>query len=163
FLDAWARADSNAMMANLDTPPPDLASRIGSLARSAPGTTIALRATGVKGHTSTTATASYHARADVAGFGPFEWDGQLPLTKVNGQWRVHWDPSVLFPGIQEGQRLTLAKTWPTRAPILGANGNPLVSDQPGVSVGLEPDHITNLDDVKATLSTLLSVDSAAVD
>jgi cell division protein FtsI/penicillin-binding protein 2 len=163
FLGAWARGDSNAMAANLDTPPPDLASRIGSLTRSAPGTTIALHATGLTGHTSTTATASYHARADVAGFGPFEWDGQFQLTQLNGQWRVRWDPSVLFPGLLEGQRLTVAKTWPTRAPILGADGNPLVSDQPGVSVGLEPDHITNLAVVKTTLSTLLSVDPAAVD
>jgi cell division protein FtsI/penicillin-binding protein 2 len=163
FLNAWARGDSDSMMANLDTPPSDLASTIGSLARSAPGTKIALHTSGVNGHTSTTANASYHARADLAGFGPFEWDGHLPLTNVNGQWRVHWDPSDLFPGLLEGQRLTLAKTWPTRAPILGADGSPLVSDQPAVSVGLEPDHITNLDGVKTTLSTLLSVDPAAVD
>lgn len=163
FLDAWARGDSAAMAGHLDAPPTDLSATIGSLAHSAPGTTIAVHGTGVSGQTGTTATARYHARADVAGFGPFEWDGQLPLTKVNGQWRVHWDPADLFPGLTEGQRLVLAKTWPTRAPILGADGTPLVSDEPGVSVGLEPDHITNLDDVKTTLSTLLSVAPTAVD
>jgi cell division protein FtsI/penicillin-binding protein 2 len=163
FLDAWGRGDSAAMAGYLDAPPTDLAARVGTLARAAPRTTIALHATAVSGQSATAATASYHARADVAGFGPFEWDGQLPLTKIGGQWRVHWDPADLFPGLAEGQRLTLAKTWPTRAPILGADGNPLVSDQPGVSVGLEPDHITNLDAVKSTLSTLLGVDPTAVD
>ncbi|HEX4821408.1 MAG TPA: penicillin-binding transpeptidase domain-containing protein [Acidimicrobiales bacterium] len=163
FLDAWTRGDTIAMSVHLDTPPPDLAATVGALTHAAPGTTLTLHTTVVHETTSTTAVASYHARADVAGFGPFEWDGQLPLTKSNGQWRVHWDPSDLFPGLAVGQRLTVAEKWPTRAPILGAGGDPLVSDQPAVSVGLEPDHITNLEDVKTTLSSLLSVDPATVD
>ena len=99
----------------------------------------------------------------MAGFGPFDWDGQLSLVKVKDQWKIHWTPDDLFPGLADGQRLVLHKTWPARAPILGADGNPLVSDQPGVSVGLEPDHIKDLNEVKATLTQLLAVDPAAVD
>ena len=162
FLLAWRRGDTAAMAATLDAPPSDLASLVGSPARSAPGTTISVHTTGVNANGSQ-GTAKYHARLAVAGLGPFDWDGQLSLVKVQGGWRVHWTPADLFPGLTEGQRIVVHKTWPTRAPILGADGSALVSTQPGVSVGLEPDHITDLDEVKATLSQLLGVDPTAVD
>jgi cell division protein FtsI/penicillin-binding protein 2 len=162
FLSAWARGDAAAMAASLDAPPADFANIVGAQARSAPGTTLAVTTTSVTSD-ATAGTAKYHARLDVAGFGPYEWDGQWDLVKVKDQWKIHWAPVGLFPGLADGQRLVVHKTWPARAPILGADGSPLVSDQPGVSVGLEPDHITNLDDVKATLTQLLAVDPAAVD
>src|SRR5437870_8009331 len=142
------------MAASLDHPPADLDKLVGSLSRSAPGTSISLRVTSVKSDRGN-ATAGYHAHLDVAGFGAFDWDGQLALATVNGQWRVHWTPDVLFPGLADGQRLEVHKTWPARAPILDVKDSPLVSDQQRVSVGLEPDHIKDVNLVKSTLSQLL--------
>ncbi|MEY2402591.1 MAG: hypothetical protein QOD38_142, partial [Acidimicrobiaceae bacterium] len=162
FLSAWSRGDTAVMAANLDVPPADLAKIVGSPSSSAPGTTIAFTITNVTSDAKD-GTAKYHARIDVAGFGPFAWDGELTLVKVKDQWKIHWTPDDLFPGLADGERLVLHKTWPARAPILGADGSPLVTDQPGVSVGLEPDHIKDLDAVKATLTQLLAVDPAAVD
>jgi cell division protein FtsI/penicillin-binding protein 2 len=162
FLGAWSRGDTAAMAEGLDHPPPDLESLVASLSRSAPGSTISVRTTTVTSAGSH-ATATYHAHVDIGGFGGFDWNGQIALAAVNGNWRVQWSPDVLFPGLTDGQRLVVHKTWPTRAPILDASGSPLVSDQQGVSIGLEPDHIKDLNVVKSTLSQLLAVDPATVD
>ena len=150
------------MAGSLDHPPADLDGLVASLSRSAPGTTLSVRTTTVTSDGSH-ATASYHAHVDVGGFGGFDWDGHLALAAVNGKWRVQWSPDVLFPGLADDQRLVVHTTWPTRAPILDASGSPLVSDQQAVSVGLEPDHIKDLNVVKSTLAQLLAVDPAAVD
>ena len=50
-----------------------------------------------------------------------------------------------------------------RAPILGADGSALVSNTDVVDVGLEPDRIKDLAQVKAVLKQQLGVDGATVD
>jgi cell division protein FtsI/penicillin-binding protein 2 len=163
FLRAWARGDATAMAAKLDGPPPaDFAKVVGSVATSAPGSKLSARPTRVKTKDGQ-ATANYHASLDVAAFGPFAWDGELTLVKVKKLWRVHWTPDALFPGLATGQRLVVHRAWATRAPILGADGKPLVADEAAVAVGLEPDHIKDLNHVKGSLTQLLSIDPAAVD
>lgn len=161
YLAAWSRGDAGAMAALLDRPPPDLAARVGALGRGAPGT----RATFSAGRVSTGAAGrvvAYHARADIAGFGPLAWDGELPVVAVGGRRLVRWQPDDLYPGLAEGQMLSVQRTWPTRAPILGADGTPLVSDAPDVVVGIEPDRMKDAGQVQAALKALLGVDPAAV-
>ena len=161
YLAAWARGDVSAMAALLDHPPPDLPARVGALAGSAPGTRQTFSAKGVAS-AGRTRVAAYHAQADVAGFGPLAWDGQLPLVALGGHWLVHWQPDDLYPGLAEGQKLAVDRIWPTRAPILGADGSPLVSDAPTVAVGIEPDRMKDLAQVQAALKSVLGVDPATV-
>lgn len=153
YLTAWATGDTATMARVLDAPPPDLAAAATSLVTSAPGSHASFTLVHA-----TAGAARYHAAVSLAGFGSVSWDGVLTVAKG----RVHWAASDLYPGLVGDQRLELQRTWPMRAPILAADGTPLVSQQQAVSIGLEPDRITSLATVQAALSRLLGVDPAAV-
>jgi cell division protein FtsI/penicillin-binding protein 2 len=153
YLSAWSAGDTATMARLLDAPPSDLATVALSLVSSAPGSRASFTVTHA-----TAGSASYHADVVLAGFGTFRWDDVLAVAKG----RIRWAESDLYPGLVAPQRLELQRQWPARAPILGDDGTPLVSQQPAVSVGLEPDHIANLEAVQATLAKLLGVDPTTV-
>ena len=47
------------------------------------------------------ATATYHAHIDVAGFGPLDWNGVLPIVRVTNAkqsvWRIIGSPTTCSP------------------------------------------------------------------
>jgi cell division protein FtsI/penicillin-binding protein 2 len=153
YLAAWSAGDAVTMARLLDAPPSDLATVAMSLVTSAPGSRSSLTVT-----QATAGSATYHAAVVLAGFGTFKWDDVLTVARG----RIRWAESDLYPGLVGSQHLELERQWPARAPILGYDGTPLVSQQQAVSVGLEPDHITNLATVQDALSKLLGVDPASV-
>jgi len=157
YLADWAAGDTAGMGAQLDVAPSDLGTVATSLIRSAPGSRATYTLTGL-----TKAAATYDAHVELAGFGSVEWSGTLPLVRVKRAWRIRWAASDLFPGLEGDEHLALHRTWSPRAPILGADGSPLVSEQPAVTVGVEPSHIKALSQVQSVLSSLFGVDPAAV-
>jgi cell division protein FtsI/penicillin-binding protein 2 len=169
FLHAWSNGDTATMGTYLDTPPSDFATMATSLIQSAPGSRAQYsRTTLLRDQHGSGATATYHARLDLAGFGAFEWDGTLALARVKqGEttaWRVMWSPSVLYPGLAAGQHLTLQRVWPTRAAITASDGSLLSGPQSVVMIGLEPDRVaTTLPQIKQLLHTLVGTDPASID
>jgi hypothetical protein len=169
FLRAWGAGDWRVMSAQFDTKPAKLAANAMSLVDAAPGSRARYTRTSlVRDLRGDGATATYHARVNVAGFGPVEWNGVLPIirvqqTKNEAVWRIHWQPDVLYPGLAEGQRLTLQRTWATRASIRGPDGSLLGGPEAVVTIGLEPDRIKNLQQIKNLLLSLTGTDPAAVD
>jgi cell division protein FtsI/penicillin-binding protein 2 len=153
YLAAWSAGDPTTMAHLLDAPPSDLATVAMSLVTSAPGSRASFTVT-----RATARSATYHADVALAGFGTFSWDDVLTVTKG----RIRWAESDLYPALTGSQHLGLERQWPARAPILAYDGTPLVSQQQAVSVGLEPDRISNLGAVEGTLSKLLGVDPASV-
>lgn len=162
FAAAWSRGDTAAMARAADHLSADSATTAVSLVRAAPGSRAEYRVANLV-HQGKHAVATYHARVDVAGFGPVEWQGRFGLVKVGTRWLVRWTPSVAYPGLQRGQRLTLHRTWRARAPILDAGGAVLEGEQPAVILGLEPDRITDLAQVKQVLTSTAGVDPKHVD
>src|SRR5215472_3538531 len=59
------------------------------------------------------AQAKFTATAQIAGGQVWKYQGQLPLVISNRAWFVSWSPSVIFPGLQAGQRFVLRAVWPT--------------------------------------------------
>ena len=161
YLTSWSRADAAGMAAVTDHPPPDLSVRIATLATAAPGThgTFTLRT--IDGPQNARV-ARYHGHVDVAAFGPLDWDGALPLRRAQAAWRVRWQPDDLYPGLAEGQRLGIHRTWAPRAPILAADDTPLIADADAVTIGIEPDRVKDLAEVERVLQTVLGTDPAAV-
>jgi len=153
YLRAWSAGDAAGMAKRLDAPPADLAAVANSLVRSRPGSHLTLTPGRVTG-----SSATYHAHAVLPGFGAFDWDGSLGIVKG----RIHWSEADLYPGLTGDQHLVFQRVWAQRAPILAADGTPLVGEQPAVVIGLEPDHITDLAQVQGTLSAVLGVSPAAV-
>ena len=84
FLRAWGAGNAAAMAAQLDAPPaePRRPPRL-SLVKAAPGSKARYtRTTLVRDPIGDGATATYHAHVDVAGFGPLDWNGVLPVVRV---------------------------------------------------------------------------------
>jgi cell division protein FtsI/penicillin-binding protein 2 len=52
-------------------------------------------------------------------------------------WHVHWDPAVVEPTLVDGERLVVATTAAPRADVLGAGGQPLVTERPVLRYGID--------------------------
>ena len=169
YLNAWGKGDTRTMESLLDKRPADLATTATSLVKSAPGSHATYTRTGlVRDKKGEGATATYSARVDVGGFGPVEWKGTLHIARVktsNGtQWEINWNPSNLYPGLAEGQHLTLNRVWATRAPIIAADGSFLAGSQAIVKIGLEPDRITkSLPKIKRLMQSLVGTQPTDID
>lgn len=124
YLAAWGRRDLPAMAALVVTPPPDFAA-----ANSAPFT--ALRVTAAT-FTRTAAqptpaglSIGFQAHLALAGLGPFDYQGTIPLRRIAKHWRVEWSPAVIHPDLGPGLHLARSRSLPTRATVLAADGSPL--------------------------------------
>jgi cell division protein FtsI/penicillin-binding protein 2 len=111
------------------------------------------------------AIARFTAALQLDGLGEWSYDGALSLTLGDGDlgWLVDWTPAAVHPRLGSDQTLTRTREVPPRAPIVDKDGEPLASTGPGSIVGLEPQAIQDLNQVRAALQQQLGVDPAAVD
>ncbi|MPY91719.1 MAG: penicillin-binding protein [Acidimicrobiia bacterium] len=108
-----------------------------------------------------TATAAFTMEVQLSEAGSVRWDGSLPLVDGEEGWAVQWGPSALHPRFPEGGAFRATTTWPERAAILGADGQPLTGEVATVVVGAEPRRIEDRAAVAALLAETLGVDPAA--
>jgi cell division protein FtsI/penicillin-binding protein 2 len=172
FLAAWSAADTAGMTAQLEKPLPDISSLANSLVKSAPGShaqyTLDSLTRDKKGGG---ATATYDARVNLAGFGPFGWKNTLKFVRVKtgpgGKtevWRIRLAPGDLYPGLTAGQHLVLDRAWPSRASIVASDGSILAGSQGIVRIGVEPDRIAKtLPQIKKLMKQLVGTDAATID
>lgn len=73
--------------------------------------------------------------------GEQEWtyatDVALTRTGADDSWVVAWDPSIVEPTLEEGERLDLRRTPAPRGRILGAGGRAVVAARDVVRLGLD--------------------------
>lgn len=159
YLAAWESFDPAAMAAVTEAPPAELPGAVAAMrddlavsaARFRPGPIV---------RNGDTAVAGYAAELELAGLGTWAYEGTLDLRRAGGSWRVAWSPAALHPELAPGQGFGRARTWPVRAPILAADGSPLVSAGDVVDVGLSPERIRDRAQVLAVLQQQLGVDPA---
>ena len=170
YLKAWGAGDTRTMETLLDKTPADLSSTATSLVKAAPGSRATYtRTTLVRDkNDNNKATATYSAHVDVAGFGPVEWKGTLHLARVKKpdgtEWQIAWNPSNLYPGLAEGQHLTVQRVWPERAPIIASDGSFLAGSQAIVKIGIEPDRIAkSLPKIKQLMQSLVGTQPTDID
>jgi cell division protein FtsI/penicillin-binding protein 2 len=80
----------------------------------------------------------------------------------DGLWRVRLEPALL--GLKGGERLDLATTVAPRAPILGAGGEPIVTDRPVLRFGVDKAQVKPAGQAAAAraLARLVDVDAASL-
>ncbi|RNL81964.1 penicillin-binding protein [Halostreptopolyspora alba] len=83
-----------------------------------------------------TATAPYEVTLSLKNAGDWAYEGELPLTRQDGEWLVDFSPEVMHPELGEGQTLTRVNAWGERGHILAADGTRLDTDEAGGSVGM---------------------------
>jgi cell division protein FtsI/penicillin-binding protein 2 len=168
FLAAWGDGDVAAMEAMVDEPPATFAD---DLARLTDGLAVESAAyeLGDVEVDGDDATAAFDATLALGGLGEWRYEGALALRRAEGggdggpDWLVRWSPATVHPDLAEGQRLVRTREWPTRAPITGSDGQPLVEARPAVTIGAVPERLGDPAVAKAALQAELGIDPAEVD
>ena len=62
--------------------------------------------------------ANFTAELQLEGFGPYRYDGRLPIRRREGTWRVRWTPAVLHPLLTGGRRFERTRRF---APVSSAS------------------------------------------
>jgi cell division protein FtsI/penicillin-binding protein 2 len=136
FLAAWAGRDWHAMRALVADPP----ANFGAVNEAALTGLSVRRAAYQAGklHTSgSSATEPVAEHLVLPGLGTITIKTTLRLTDANSGWLVKWSPATIAPELKPGGTLSLQVNWPARAQILGADGAPLTTQAPMVTVGVE--------------------------
>lgn len=165
FLAAWSAGDYAAAAAQTDDPAATLAllsDAAGWLG--VPGPDASLDALELTGDGSAAADGTAALSWPLSASAP--WAYALPLELVRADedapWRLRAGPTLLHPALLTGQSILLTRTLPPRASILDADGAPLFTDTPVVTVGVDPGLVTDLPALAGTLGEVLDVDPAAV-
>ena len=161
YLAAWERFDVEGMKALTASPPPEMDAAVTGMQEDLRVTGARFRPGPVQ-RQGDTANAQFTAELDLAGLGPWSYQGTLVVSRVEGRWLVAWGPAALHPELAAGQRFGRSRTWPTRAPILAVDGTPLVSAGEVVDIGLQPERIRDRAQVQALLKQQLNVEPEEV-
>jgi cell division protein FtsI/penicillin-binding protein 2 len=88
------------------------------------------------------ARASFYASFDL-GRGGLSWQytGHFQLRRSGSGWKVVWTPSVIVPGLGEGDRIAVLTTMPNRGVLLDAEGHSLIESSRAVELGVYPGRV----------------------
>jgi hypothetical protein len=131
FAAAWAEQDYDAMaeVATGDGVAEDYAAVAENLGVEAADITL-----GDTVGEGDTATAPFTAVLSLSNAGDWTYEGELPLRRDGGEWRVAYTPSVLHPDLGEGQTLVRANEWGERGHILAGDGSRLDTEDASGSI-----------------------------
>jgi cell division protein FtsI/penicillin-binding protein 2 len=160
YFAAWAKQDWAAMQQLVSRPPADFTA-VNQAAFSDLGVHRASFAPGTAVTSGSTATEPFTERLALSGVGTITIKSTLHLVQVQGHWLVNWSPATIAPQLKAGDQLSVQKTWPARAAILGAGGAPLVTMGQVVTIGVEGARIKDAKAVQAALVAAGASESAA--
>ena len=141
FLLAWQQQQYAAAGALTTAPADTVAAGLRGAVAQLDAPQIFLSMKSVVQHGST-ADAAFTATVDLAQQGRvWTYQGHLSLRRVGGAWKVVWAPSVINPNLGPGERLAVMTTFPDRAAVLDAKGNPLQVKATAYVLGVVPDRL----------------------
>ena len=140
YLSDWAKQDWTGMQQLVSQPPADFLA-----VNKAAFADLTVQKASFTGGTVTTkgdtASQPVTQKFQLQGLGPITLGTTLRLVKVKSKWLVRWAPSTITPKLGAKDKLDLKTTWPARAAILGANGQPLTTQSDNVTIGVEGSRI----------------------
>ncbi|ASU80914.1 penicillin-binding protein [Actinopolyspora erythraea] len=98
------------------------------------------------------ATAEFRASWNFGSERVWEYRGSFELREREGEWKVHWQPSVVHPELGSEQSLHYRSDPATPAPVLGRDGTRLMGPQRLVRVTVVPKEAKNLSEVAGSLA-----------
>lgn len=164
YLAAWEEGDTDAMAALVAEPPDTFAATHEAVVEGL-GLAQARYELQEVATNDDLAIATFDTTLTLDGIGDWSYENTFRLVRgENGDdWVVEWSPATIHPRLTEGLSLARTRIVPERAPITGADGEPLVQAEPGTRIGIEPQRMQDRQQVKDALSTNLGVDPATVD
>ncbi|GAA3946443.1 penicillin-binding transpeptidase domain-containing protein [Actinomadura viridis] len=105
------------------------------------------------------ADAKFSVKVDLGENGqPWTYTGSMKLKRIDGKWKVQWDPSIIHPSLKPGQRLAVVTEVPARAPIQDSAAHPLLRKVNAAIVGVYPGQLR---DPKKTVEQLANATKTA--
>ncbi|HWG11950.1 MAG TPA: penicillin-binding transpeptidase domain-containing protein [Streptosporangiaceae bacterium] len=150
YLADWAKQDWTGMQNLVSSPPADFVA-----VNKAAFTDLSVQQASFTGGTVTTRSSTAREpvteKLKLSGLGTVTLKTTLRLKQAGGKWLVSWAPSTITPKLAATDKLSLQLTWPTRAAILGANGQALTTQSDNVTVGVEGSRIKNASSLTSAL------------
>jgi cell division protein FtsI/penicillin-binding protein 2 len=140
FARAWARGDWPAMYADIDaraqrlTSQSNFADEYQAAARTA---TVTKVVAGRRVHDGPGGVVTVMMHVHTSLFGTISASLQVPVHSEASGTLIAWSPTLLFPGLKPGERLTRNTALPARGTVLARDGSVLVegSPPPGAAEG----------------------------
>jgi cell division protein FtsI/penicillin-binding protein 2 len=162
FLLAWQQQHYAAAAALTSAPPGIAAADLKAAFAQLDATQLFLTMDSITQH-GDTAEASFTASVDLAEEGRvWTYHGRFGLSQAHGTWTVQWAPSVVYPGLGQGQRLAVVTQFPDRASVLDAEGQPLQVPSPVYVVGVIPSALTDPAATADRFATATGLDAGQV-
>ncbi len=146
FLDAWAMGDYTAMYGLLTSMSQDAVS-LDDFSDYVKGLAVEAALQGVDYTLLSTLTEpgvaqiAYRITWHSAVVGDITRETAAHLRWEGNQWKIAWDPAMLLPELQGGNRLAMYAQMPSRGEILDRNGEPLATQKAVLAIGLFPGQI----------------------
>ncbi|MBO0869538.1 MAG: penicillin-binding protein [Micromonosporaceae bacterium] len=97
------------------------------------------------------ATVAIDVSWQIADGATWSYQSSMPLQLKEKKWRPVWSPSVVQPDLKDGDKISVRSTPATRGDILDGKGAPIVSQQPVVYIGVQPNAVTDVNALVAAL------------
>jgi cell division protein FtsI/penicillin-binding protein 2 len=110
-----------------------------------------------------TAEAHFFASVDLGQDGaPWSYEGRFAMRKTPAGWRVVWSPAVINPGLRQGLRMAVVSKMPARAPLLDAEGTPLIHPSPAWIAQVRPGRLAHPEETAEAFATMTGLDDQQV-
>jgi cell division protein FtsI/penicillin-binding protein 2 len=110
-----------------------------------------------------TAEAHFFASVDLGQDGaPWSYEGRFAMRKTSSGWRVLWSPSVINPGLRQGLRMAVVSRMPARAPLLDAEGTPLIHPSPAWVAQVRPGKLAHPEQTAEKFAEVTGLDDQQV-
>ncbi|MFI5931456.1 penicillin-binding transpeptidase domain-containing protein [Actinoplanes sp. NPDC051494] len=146
FLDGWKKADLSKVgfvtAAGAKISAADVTTQLKALSGDLGKTAPALSAPGDATETNDNASETIKVGWTLPGGATWTYDSTVRLTKQSSDgWQVVWEPAIVHTKLTDGESLELRRKSADRGDLLGADGKPLVSPRPVVTIGISPERI----------------------
>lgn len=93
--------------------------------------------------------------------GDWTFTSTATLYHADDGWKLAWSPAIVHPELEPTTRLYRERLTAPRAPIIDANGVPIVEDRPVYRVGIDKTHISEdqFEDSARQLAAAVGVDA----
>ncbi len=103
--------------------------------------------------------AHFSASVDLGQDGaPWQYQGRFALRRVGTDWKIDWNPGVIYPSLRPGLRFAVVTRVPDRAPILDSAGRSLVQLSAAYALGVQPNRLSDPRVTAAEFASLTGLD-----
>lgn len=104
---------------------------------------------------------SYQCSFDTAA-GKISFSNRAEFVRSHSGYRLVWRDGLIFPGLEEGDKVRISSQRAKRGKILDRNGNVMAGEGSATSVGIVPEQTGDMESTVIQLAALLEMDRETI-